>query len=166
MAASNVANDKTFANLLLKDIKETGKEFGVGAYGRVFAVDYNGVECTAKDVHPILVCGVSEKEFKFTRENFLRECQQCAKLRHPNIVQFLGIYYKPCTHIPILVMEKMDESLRSYLYRTSIKNTNINANQAVHIAGRLTGPEVITQSRNHSQRFVFKQHFTYHSAKS
>ena len=62
-----------------------------------------------------LVCGVSEKEFKFTRDNFLRECQQCAKLRHPNVVQFLGIYYKPGTPIPILVMEKMDESLRSYL---------------------------------------------------
>ena len=53
MAASNAADDKTFAGLLLKDIKETGKEFGVGAYGRVFAVDYNGVVCAAKEVHPI-----------------------------------------------------------------------------------------------------------------
>ena len=91
----------------------------MGAYGRVFEIDYNGVECAAKEVHPILVCGVSEKEFKFTRENFLRECQQCAKLRHPNIVQFLGIYYKPSTYIPILVMEKMDESLRLYLEHQS-----------------------------------------------
>ena len=115
MAASKSTDDKTFAALLLKDIKETGEEFGVGAYGRVFAVDYNGIVCAAKEVHSILVCGVSEKEFKATRENFLRECQQCAELRHPNIVQFLGIYYKPNSPIPILVMEKMGESLRSYL---------------------------------------------------
>ena len=43
------------------------------------------------------------------------ECQQCAKLRHPNIVQFLGVYCKPGSTIPILVMERMDESLRLLL---------------------------------------------------
>ena len=110
--------NERFAGLILKGVKETGEEFGVGAYGRVFAVDYYGTVCAAKEVHSILISGVGVEEFQRTRDNFLRECQQCAELRHPNIVQFLGVYYKPGrSTIPILVMEKMEESLRSSLER-------------------------------------------------
>ena len=112
MASGNKAGSEAFAGLILKGVKETGEEFGVGAYGRVFAVDYYGTVCAAKEIHSILVTGVGAAEFQRTKDNFLRECQQCAELRHPNIVQFLGVYYKPGSPIPILVMEKMDESLR------------------------------------------------------
>ena len=117
MASSDRAGSKAFDGLVLKGVKETGEEFGVGAYGKVFAVDYYGTVCAAKEVHSILITGVGAEEFQRTRDNFLRECRQCAKLRHPNIVQFLGVYYKPGSHIPILVMEKMAESLRSALER-------------------------------------------------
>ena len=102
--------------VILKGVKELiGQELGVGAYGRVYAVDWDGTVCAAKEVHPILVTGVGAAESRIVSDNFLRECQQCAKLSHPNIVQFLGVYYKPGFPIPILVMEKMDSSLRSFL---------------------------------------------------
>ena len=116
MATGGVGSE-AFAGLILKEVKETDEEFGVGAYGRVFAVDYYGTVCAAKEVHSILIRGVGAEEFQRTKDNFLRECQQCAELRHPNIVQFLGVYYKPGSPLPILVMEKMDESLRSSLER-------------------------------------------------
>ena len=113
---------EAFAGLILTGVKETGEEFGVGAYGRVFAVDYHGTVCAAKEVHSILLTNVGVEEYRRTRDNFLRECQQCAELRHPNVVQFLGVYYKPHESsvprsMPLLVMEKMDESLRSLLER-------------------------------------------------
>ena len=117
MASSDRAGSKAFDGLVLKGVKETGEEFGVGAYGKVFAVDYYGTVCAAKEVHSILITGVGAEEFQRTRDNFLRECRQCAEIRHPNIVQFLGIYYKPGSSIPILVMEKMYNSLRSVLER-------------------------------------------------
>ena len=47
------AGSERFAGLILKGVKETGEEFGVGAYGRVFAVDYYGTVCAAKEVHSI-----------------------------------------------------------------------------------------------------------------
>ena len=117
MASGDRAGSEAFAGLILNGVKETGEEFGVGAYGKVFAVDYYGTVCAAKEVHSILLTGVGREEFQRMRDNFLRECRQCAELRHPNIVQFLGVYYKPASPIPILVMEKMDESLRSALER-------------------------------------------------
>ena len=107
--------DGSFAGLILDGVKETGKEIGVGAYGRVFEVDYYGTLCAAKEVHSVLVRGVSPEGFHQVRDNFLKECQQCAELRHPTVVQFLGVYYKPGSPIPILVMEKLDKSLRSTL---------------------------------------------------
>ncbi|XP_065908005.1 probable serine/threonine-protein kinase drkD isoform X2 [Dysidea avara] len=109
--------DGSFTGLILDGVKETGREIGIGAYGRVFEVDYYGTPCAAKEVHSILVRGVGPEGFQRVRDSFLRECQQCAELRHPNVVQFLGVYYKPGSPIPILVMEKMDESLRSTLER-------------------------------------------------
>ena len=55
MATGNRAGSEAFAGLILKGVKETGEEFGVGAYGRVFAVDYYGTVCAAKEVHSILI---------------------------------------------------------------------------------------------------------------
>jgi len=104
---------RRLTGVILNGVKETSREIGVGAYGRVFEVDYCGTRCAAKELHHILVRGVNPEDIQRVRYNFLRECEQCAELRHPNVVQFLGIYYKPGSPIPILVMEKMDMSLRS-----------------------------------------------------
>ena len=38
-------------HLVITGIKFTDHELGRGAYGRVFAVDYNGVTCAAKEIH-------------------------------------------------------------------------------------------------------------------
>ena len=106
-------------SLLVSGVKETGVEIGVGAYGRVFEVEYCGTTCAAKEVHSILLRDTSPSGSLRVKENFLRECQQCADLRHPNVVQFLGVYYRPGTPTPIMLMEKMDESLRNSLERRS-----------------------------------------------
>ena len=104
------------------EITSTGEEIGRGAYGRVFKVNYYGTLCAAKEIHSILLESVSRQEMECTKTSFLRECRQCCALRHPNIVQFLGLYYPPSTSqsgsgtkLPVIVMELMDESLRSYV---------------------------------------------------
>ena len=48
-------------------------------------------------------------------DNFERECLTWSKLRHPAVVQFLGVYFEPRSRLPVLVMEKMETSLRRYL---------------------------------------------------
>ena len=42
----------------------------------------------------ILIEDVGETERRLTIESFLRECKQCSMLRHPNIIQFLGVYHR------------------------------------------------------------------------
>jgi len=104
-------------SLIVNGVKERGVEIGIGAYGRVFEVDYRGTICAAKEVHSILLRGINPDGSLRVKENFLRECQQCADLRHPNVVQFLGVYFRHGTPTPIMLMEKMNESLRESLER-------------------------------------------------
>jgi len=114
-----MASSDDFQGLVLKEIaKLDRKELGRGAYGRVYAVKYCGTICAAKEIHSILVEEVGEVEMRRTVESFMRECRQCSTLRHPNVVQFLGVYYPSGgaggrMRLPVMVMEMMADSLTS-----------------------------------------------------
>ena len=45
----------------------------------------------------------------------MNECKLASKLRHPNIVQFLGVCYLPGSSLPVLLMEKLSTSLDELL---------------------------------------------------
>ena len=97
----------------LENVTPTQKTVGRGAYGRVIEVSTLSV---AKELHQTLTDFASPQELTRLRQKFLAECRQCSELCHPNIVQFLGIYYpSEDAKLPWLVMEKMDCSLTEYL---------------------------------------------------
>ena len=111
-----------FKSLELKGITLLNDELGRGAYGKVYVVKFCEMTCAAKEIHSILVEGVGDAEMYRTIESFLTECRQCSELRHPNIVQFLGIYYPPEVggasrrmRLPIMVMEMMADSLTAFV---------------------------------------------------
>ena len=112
---------------LLKDVTIEGvvpidEELGRGAYGRVFTVKYCGLVCAAKEIHPILIEGVGPAERKTIVANFIRECHHCSVIRHPNIVQFLGVYYSSKkSELPIMVIELMNTSLTSFVKKNQSK---------------------------------------------
>ena len=66
---------------------------GQGAYGYVFKFTVNGVQRIAKKVHGTFVNGVSAREKRRAISKFRDECIILSKLRHPNIVQFVGVHY-------------------------------------------------------------------------
>ena len=97
-------------------ITDMGRTIGLGSYGRVLEVSVHGTLCAAKEIHPILVDNVSAKEFEVRKRSFLLECEYASRMRHPNLVQVLGIYYPtPQAKLPWLVMELLDTSLNSFL---------------------------------------------------
>ena len=91
-------------------------ELGHGAYGSVFKVKYGGVVCAAKKIHPILIENVRNEEKQRIKDDFIRECICCSSIRHPNIVQFMGVFYhSDHSSLPIMVMELMDTSLTAFV---------------------------------------------------
>lgn len=94
----------------LEGVQETHVEVGMGSYGSVSEVYYKGLRCAAKKVYPVLYeGGVGDR-----LDRFRRECRTMSSLRHPNIVQFLGIYYERGprgSNVPVLVMEYLPLTL-------------------------------------------------------
>ena len=118
-----MASSKNIQGFVLKGVTSLNrKELGRGAYGKVYAVKYCETVCAAKEIHSILIEDVGETERRLTIELFLRECRQCSMLRHPNVIQFLGVYYPTGAgstanrmRLPVMVMEMMADSLTSFV---------------------------------------------------
>ena len=105
----------SFHGLLIQNLVFTNVKLGKGSDATVFQVDWNGTLCAAKHLHDILLEDQSPGGVAKLIGNFEAECLMWSKLRHPGVVQFLGVYFERNSRIPALVMEKMDISLRAYL---------------------------------------------------
>ena len=103
------------SHVILHGIKLIGKELGRGAFGRVFEVDHGGTLCAGKEIHKLLLEYVQGEALQKLKDDFISECAVWSTLRHPNVVLFLGVYYPlgDESGLPIMVMEKMEESIRS-----------------------------------------------------
>ena len=117
-----MASGEDIQGFVLKGVTAINrKELGRGAYGKVYAVKYCQTVCAAKKIHSILIEDVGEAERRLTIDSFLRECRQCSMLRHPNVIQFLGVYYPTGVgggnrmRLPVMVMEMMADSLTSFV---------------------------------------------------
>ena len=90
-------------------------KLGRGTDATVFKVEWNGTVCAAKRLHDILLEDDSPGGADKLIGNFEAECLTWSKLRHPGVVQFFGVYFERNSCLPVLVMEKMNTSLRKYL---------------------------------------------------
>ena len=109
------ASISRFPGLLISKLAFTDKKLGRGADATVYEVDWNGTPCAAKRLHEILLEDDSPGGADKFIANFEAECITWSKLRHPGVVQFLGVYLERGSRLPVLVMEKIDTSLRRYL---------------------------------------------------
>ena len=96
-------------------IKSTNDVLGRGSYAVVVALEVNGLECAGKKLHDTLFDWSSNEERVYLVDKFAEECIRMGELRHPNIVQLLGVDYDE-TSIT-LVMERLPMSLSECLER-------------------------------------------------
>ena len=118
---------------ILQGIERTGNRLGSGSFGYVVEVIHAGARCAGKVIHEGLIDsrGVGYK-------NMIRkieyECRIMCSLRHPNIVQFLGICFFDESSVPVLVMECLDANLESLLTQTSNLSIHAKINVLLDIA--------------------------------
>ena len=95
---------------LLSNVRRTGVRIGSGAYGRVDEVAIP-VTAAAKTIFLLEQDKVSDQ----LPNAVTRECQLMSALRHPHIVQFLGVCFFPDSRLPALVMERLLTSIHDLL---------------------------------------------------
>ena len=108
-----------FRNVQL--VKTEANSLGVGSYGVVYRAKCDQLVCAAKVLHPILFQTRDPSAYRIV-ERFQREIDFLSRLRHPNIIQYLGSCPDPESRLPVLFMELMDESLTSFLERSASAN--------------------------------------------
>ena len=99
-----------------------GHRLGIGTYGAVFKAKCDSLICAAKILHPTLFNPAMQHQLAAERSRvapirkFEQECEFLSTIRHPNIVQYLGLSEDPDTGLPVLLMELMDENLTHFLH--------------------------------------------------
>ncbi len=98
----------------LPNVEFTGEKLsgGSGSYGYVEVVLVAGTRCAAKFTHTVF----EEYDWEKSPVHYFREeCSLMSRLRHPHIVQFLGICYRQEAVLPALVMELLMTCLHNFL---------------------------------------------------
>ena len=90
-----------------EEIQLTDQELGRGGWAVVRVAKFRGLRVAAKCLHTLIVSD-------YNQQLFVREMSIAARVRHPNLVQFIGAMMEG---EPIILTELMATSLRAILER-------------------------------------------------
>ena len=105
-------------SFIIPNVRPTGRRLGGGSYGTVEELETDGLVCAGKRFHEALIDPESQGAQRMV-EKYYQECTLLSDLRHPHIVQFLGIGFLPDSRLPVLVMERLQGSLDELLENTA-----------------------------------------------
>ena len=121
----------------LTDIVDERVELGRGSYASVVKLQFRGLKCAGKRFHSALSLDCDDVvQREASRQRWCKECVILGSLRHPNIVQFLGIYFEKHA-LPVLVMEFVPFTLSHQLKRHGIFPQEISCGILVDVAKAL-----------------------------
>ena len=98
-------------------LPSTDSELGHGSYATVQELEYLGLKCAGKKIHDLLL---QQGDDSYYIRRFEEECRILSQVRHPNIVQFLGVHFQHGVRVPILVMEYLPTNLTSCIEQYGI----------------------------------------------
>ena len=100
-----------------EEIQLTDQELGRGGWAVVRVAKFRGLRVAAKCLHTLIVSD-------YNRQLFVREMSIAARVRHPNLVQFIGAMMEG---EPIILTELMATSLRAILERRPFNPAQITS---------------------------------------
>ena len=95
---------------MLTGVTVTDRQLGVGSWAAVLEVEHNGQKYAGKIIYDALLDEINagaDLVHRFAEE----ESGLLSQLHHPNIVQFVGFFFRQENRLPILVMELLSTNL-------------------------------------------------------
>ena len=109
----------------VRDEEGAVQTFGKGSFGRVTKVYWNELLCVAKELTDDLNLLSDKNRRRATKGFFVESLQLAARLRHPNIVQYIGLWRKP-NGKDIIIMELLPRnSLTNFLRNSATRITSV-----------------------------------------
>lgn len=118
VSLESLQNSRELQPFIIHNIRPLGRPLGRGSYGSVEELELDGVICAGKTIYEELVHHDNQGAQNIV-DMYLRECNVLSQLRHPHIVQFLGVCFLPESQLPVLVMEWLQSNLDDLLETTS-----------------------------------------------
>ena len=113
----NLRGTPQLQRFIIRNVRSTGQQLGAGSYGSVEKLKIDGAICAGKKLHNALVETGNMGVQNIIRK-FIEECEIMSELRHPHIVQFLGVHFLDSSNLPMLVMEYLPICLDDLLETT------------------------------------------------
>ena len=109
------SQDQLYWVVRREEIEMTEEVIGVGGWGEVRVAKFRGFKVAAKCLHEIILS-------PYNISVFIREMEIAARVRHPNLLQFIG-----ATRVgtPIILSELMPTSLHKELEKSSLNHPQI-----------------------------------------
>ena len=109
----------TFPKILPRaDTLIVGDRIGKGSYGEVFRGTLGSRPVAVKKIHDILIEAARENRqtLEHVIEEFRRECDLMKEAKHPNVVEYIGVFNQgKGEESALLVMELMEQTLEQFL---------------------------------------------------
>ena len=112
-----------FKDFELTEVEVKDRELGHGSFATVIELEYLGLKCAGKKIHEILK---KQGNASYSVVRFEEECHLLSQVRHPNIVQFLGVYFQRGVQTPFLVMEFLPTNVTSCIQQYGILPKELN----------------------------------------
>ena len=103
---------------IIEKIQISG-QIAKGENANILEAKWEGMAVAVKDIS----CNFdrsSSQGFQKLKDHFLRECRLSSRIRHPNIVRFLGVHFPSETNTPYIVLERLYCNLNDLLERYSV----------------------------------------------
>ena len=100
-----MAEGQGLQRFMLTGVRDIGAEIGRGSYAAVVELQFRGLKCAGKKLHRYLYNSASRREQEGLLQRFETECEILSELKHPHVVQFLGVHFEEGSTLPVLVME-------------------------------------------------------------
>ena len=110
-----------------EEVEMTGPELGRGGWAIVSVATFRGVRVAAKMIHRLIISHHNLQLFR-------REMNMAARLRHPNLVQFIGATMEGNM---VILTELMPTSLRAQLQRDVYMPPNVVMSVSLDVARAL-----------------------------
>lgn len=103
----------------LKGIINTKEELQRDSNATVLELKFHGLRCAGKKIKPEFYDEASLRERSSIERRLEHECKILSMLRHPNIVQFMGVMYDDHP-LPIIVTEFLPVTLNTHLKKYGV----------------------------------------------